>query len=256
MIATNSPYMTRHPCLRRLLACLGTVLFAAGMWAQTASPFVSGAWSGNVTSTSATACIRLNASGLRARLAVSGNDQLSSPVFSVAETSAATAGNVVSLDIVGLQPNTTYYYGFEINGTLRTETLSRGRFRTFPQGAGNLRIALIGDMDHRDATSVVAAASAAVIAEQPHVLLLNGDLHYYDLTTNVAEDYRAAIDNSLKDPNLGAMFRSAAVAYNWDDHDFSGGDNSNSTGAGSAVIRAVFRDYVRSEEHTSELQSH
>lgn len=39
--------------------------------AQTASPFVSGAWCGNVTPTSASVAIRLNAPGLRVRLRVS-----------------------------------------------------------------------------------------------------------------------------------------------------------------------------------------
>ena len=234
----DSP-ITRCKFLVTILA-----LVAAGQLARaqvTTSPFLSGAWSGNVTSTSATVCIRLGAAGVRVRLAVSTNDQLSPAVFSAAETSAVATGNVVSLDVVGLQPNTSYFYGIEVAGVVRTELPSRGRFRTFPQGAGSFKLALVGDGDYRD---VDQRAYDAVLAEQPLLILVNGDLHYSDLNTTNPEDYRIPYDNILKHANQGALFRSAPIAYMWDDHDFAGGDNSNGTTIGAAASRAAYRDYV------------
>ncbi|MSU49787.1 MAG: hypothetical protein EXS37_11995 [Opitutus sp.] len=208
--------------------------------AQTASPFVSGAWSGNVTPTSATVCVRLIAAGLRTRLAVSTNSGLTPTVFSVAQTTVANSGNTVSLDIEGLQPGTDYFYGIEVAGVLRTETISRGRFRTFPQGAGSFRLAFascgdISDSDQR--------AYTAIAAEQPLLFMHMGDFTYNDTTSNVTDDYRRNYDNVLNHPVQGALYRSVPVAYMWDDHDF-GGNDSNGTAPGVAAVRTVYREYV------------
>ncbi len=210
--------------------------------AQTAvSPFVSGAWSGNISPTSATVCIRLSAAGQRVRLAVSINEQLSSAVFSDTVTTAAAAGNVVTLDISGLQADTGYFYGIEVGGVLRAESNSRGRFRTFPQGAGSFKIALLGDGDYRDPDHRVYDA---VLAEDPLLLLLNGDLHYSDLNTTNADDYRGAYDNVLRHPVQGRLLRGVPLAYMWDDHDFAGGNNTNGSAVGAAAARVVYGGYV------------
>lgn len=214
--------------------------FAAGH-AQSPSPFVSGAWSGNVTSTSATVCIRLNAAGQPVRLVVATAEQLSPALYSNAVTSAATAGNIVSLDVAGLQPNTAYFYGLEVAGVLRTEPASRGRFRTFPQGAGSFKIALLGDGDYRDSDQRVYGV---VLAEDPLLILYNGDLHYLNIRTTLIDDYRAAYDGVLSHPAQGALYRGVPVAYMWDDHDFAGGDNSDGTAVGAAAARTAYRDYV------------
>jgi alkaline phosphatase D len=186
-------------------------------------------------------CIRLNAPGQRVRLVVGTNAQLSPALFSAEGSSAAAAGNVVSLNMGGLQPSTAYFFGVEIAGVLRSEPTSRGRFRTFPQGAGSFKIALIGDGDYRDPDHRVYDA---VLAEDPLLLLFNGDLHYSDISTTVVEDYRVVYDNILKHPVQGALFRGAPIAYMWDDHDFAGGDNSNGTAAGGAAARTAYREYV------------
>lgn len=220
--------------LLALTAGLGSV------FAQTGSPFLSGAWCGNVTPTSATVCIRLNASGLRVRLAVSPNSSFSPVVFSPVETTAAASGNIVSLDIDGLQPASEYVYGIEVAGTLRTETISRGRFRTFPQGAASFRLAFASCGDYRDPDQ---RAYSAIAAEQPLLFLMMGDLHYGDTNTNVPDDHRRNYDNVLNHPLQGGLFRSVAAAYVWDDHDFTG-DDSNGTSPGTATARSVYREYA------------
>ena len=217
------------------------VLSPAAGQAQTLSPFVSGAWSGNVTATSATVCIRLGAAGQRVRLVVGTTEHLSPALYSAAVDSSAATGQVVALAMQGLQPNTAYFYGVEVAGGLRTEPISRGRFRTFPQGAGSFKIALVGDGDYRDADQRVYSA---VQAEDPLLLLYNGDLHYLDLKSTAPEDYRAAYDAVLNHPAQGALWRSAPIAYMWDDHDFAGGDNSNGTAAGTEAVRTAYREYV------------
>lgn len=208
--------------------------------AQPASPFVSGAWSGNVTPTSATVSIRLNAPGVRVRLALSPNDKLTPVTFFTAGNTAPVSGNIISADVDGLLPNTDYYYGFEVLGVLRTETISRGHFRTFPQGAASFKLAFASCSDYREPDQ---RAFDAILAEQPLVFLHMGDLHYIDTNTTNPDDYIRNYDAVLNHPRQGALYRGVPIAYVWDDHDFTG-DNSIGGGIGTATARAVFRDYV------------
>jgi len=210
------------------------------MRAQAVSPFVSGVWSGNVTPTSASVSVRLNAAGLRARLVVSTNDRLTPAVFSQVIASAAGSGNTVVLDIQGLQPATDYDYGIEVGGVLRTEFNSRGKFRTFPQGASSFRLAFASCGDYRDADQRVYDA---MLAEQPLLFLHMGDFHYSDTNSILTDDYRRNYDSVLNHRNQGALYRGVALAYMWDDHDFAG-DDSNGTAIGTAAARTVYRDTV------------
>ena len=208
--------------------------------AQTASPFISGAWCGNVTPTSASVAIRLNAPGLRVRLRVSPQSGLSPAVFSPVLTTVAESGNTVKLDVAGLQPSSDYGYEIEVDGVLRTETLARGKFRTFPQGAGSFRLAFSSCGDSLDPDQ---GAYEAILAEQPLLFVHLGDFHYKDKNTTVAEDYRRNYDEALNSRNSGALYRGVPLAYMWDDHDFTG-DDSNGTAIGAATVRSVYRDTV------------
>lgn len=203
--------------------------------AQTASPFVSGAWCGNVTPTSASVAIRLTAPGLRVRLRVSPQSGLSPAVFSPVLSTGAESGNTVKLDVAGLQPSSDYGYEIEVDGVVRTETLARGRFRTFPQGAGSFRLAFSSCGDFRDPDQ---GAYDAILAEQPLLFVHMGDFHYNETNTIVAEDYRRNYDRALNSRNSGALYRGVPLAYMWDDHDFTG-DDSNGTAIGAATVRSV-----------------
>ncbi len=226
---------------RPLAGLVLLIALASPARAQSAAPLQSGAWCGNVTATSATVCVRLAASGERVRLVVSANEDLSAPGYSAVKDSTAATGNAVALDIAGLQPGTRYYYGLEVSGVLLSGSLARGRFRTFPQGAASFKLALVGDCDYRTPDQ---RALLAVAAEDPLLLLFNGDLHYEDIQSADPEAFRHAYDNVLDHPEEGALLRQAALAYVWDDHDSAGGDNSNGTAPGVAAARSVYRDYV------------
>jgi phosphodiesterase/alkaline phosphatase D-like protein len=224
----------------KLAWTVGWTLGVAALGAQPAPPFVSGVWCGNVTPVSATVCVRLGSPGLQVRLAVGPGSPLRPTRYSAPVTTTAAEGNVVRLDLDGLQPATAYAYGIEVDGVLRDEPLSRGTFRTFPEGAASFRLAFgsCGDWraaDHR--------AYEAVAAEQPLLFLHLGDLHYSDTGTTVAEDYRHNYDAILRHPQQGVLFRAQAIAYVWDDHDFTGND-SDGTNPGRAAARGVYRDYV------------
>lgn len=234
--------MSQLRTLFRLTFAIALAGMAAGEGrAQSVSPFAGGAWCGNVTPTTATVKVRLASPGLAARLALATNARLDGATYTASVVSSGANGNIVTFNLSGLEPHTAYHYGVEVSGVLRDEAVSRGRFRSFPRGAGSFKLALIGDGDPRDPDSRV---HDAVAAEDPLLLLYNGDLHYGDITTTVVEDYRAMLDAVLNHPGQGALFRSAPVAYVWDDHDFSGGNNSDGTAPGGAAATTAYRERV------------
>jgi phosphodiesterase/alkaline phosphatase D-like protein len=221
------------------------IFYFLALWgvalAQTGQVFIGGAWCGNVSPTSATASIRLTGPGLRVRLVVSQNEALTQPIYSSAINTAATTGNTAKLTVQGLQPDTDYFYGFEVAGTLRTEVISRGRFRTFPLGRTSyFKIAFgsCGDFRAQD-----QSAYDAIMREKPLLFINMGDLHYSDTNSTVADEYRYNYDNVLGHAIQGALYRSVPMAYIWDDHDFCGND-SDTTAAGRDTARQVYRERV------------
>ena len=89
-------------------------------------------WSGGITPTSVRVKAKLIQDSARARLAVSGQPDFASPIYSSYDTALTDSNNlVVSFKITGLAPLQPYYYALEVNGELDTSLV--GKFRTFPQ---------------------------------------------------------------------------------------------------------------------------
>jgi len=224
--------------MTRCLLTLWLALATSFAFAQTPSPFASGVWSGNVTPTSASVVVRLNAAGQRARLQISPNQALTSAVFSAIGTTAAASGNTLTLSVQGLQPDTDYFYGIEVAGVLRTELISRGRLRTFPLGRGSFKIAFASCSDYRKPDQ---RAFDAIAAERPLMFIHMGDLHYNDTNSTNVDDYRANYDAVLNHPVQSALYRNVALAYMWDDHDFCGND-SDTNAIGREPARTVYKE--------------
>ena len=223
---------------RRCLFTLGLVFAISVASAQTPSPFGSGVWSGGVTSTSANVVARFTAPGARARLQISVNQSLKPALFSAIGTAAAAAGNTLTFTVQGLQPDTDYFYGVEVGGVLRTEPASRGRLRTFPLGTGSFKIAFASCSDYRVPNQ---SAFDAIAEERPLMFFHMGDLHYNDTDSTNPEDYRENYDAVLNHPVQSALYRNVALAYMWDDHDFSGND-SDTSAIGRDAARTVYRE--------------
>jgi hypothetical protein len=137
-------------------------------------------------------------------------------------------------------PDTDYFYGIEVAGVLRTDELSRGRFRTFPLGRGSFRLAFgsCGDFRHAD-----QSAYAEILQQRPLLFINMGDLHYSDTNSTVAEEYRVNYDNVLTHPVQSALYRGVPLAYMWDDHDYCGND-SDGTAIGRDTARAAYKERV------------
>lgn len=225
-------------CLILLFALVATVSPAQTTLVATSSPFMSSVWSGAVTPTSANVVVRLNAAGLKARLVASPNPGLTPAIYSSTGTTAAASGNTLTLTVQSLQADTDYFYGVEVAGVLRTETISRGKFHTFPLGRGSFKLAFASCSDYRMPDQ---RAFDAIAAEKPLLFIHMGDLHYDDVNSTNVDDYRNSFDNVLNHPNQSALYRSLPIAYMWDDHDFCGND-SNGTATGRDAARTAYKE--------------
>lgn len=216
-----------------LLACVATAFGQDSL-------IVGGVWAGNVSSTSVTVAARVVSPAMRVRLQVSTSPTLTPAVYSGVATSNASSGNAVKLTVQGLKPDTVYFYGVEVGGVLQTDEKSRGRFTTFPLGRGSFKIAFgsCGDFRHPGQHVFDEIRNSGAL-----MFIHMGDLHYSDTNSTNAEDYRANYDNVLGHRNQGDLFRSMAMAYVWDDHDYSGND-SDTTALGRDTARSVFRERV------------
>jgi phosphodiesterase/alkaline phosphatase D-like protein len=226
-------------CFLVLLAVVATAVASAQTTLiATPSPFASSVWSGAVTPSTANVVVRLNASGLKARLQISTSPTLVPAVYSSMGTTAAAAGNTLTLSVQGLQPDTDYFYGVEVAGVLRTETISRGKLHTFPLGKGSFKLAFASCSNYNVADQ---SAFDAIVAEKPLLFIHMGDLHYDDINSTNVDDYRGAYDNVLNNARQSALFRSVPLAYVWDDHDFCGND-SDGTAAGRDTARVAYKE--------------
>lgn len=188
-------------------------------------------WAGAVTEQTATVTAR-----------IPGDE----PVQLVVTTPSVTAPFVVSGDrdehdivrffVSGLSPDTDYSHALSIDGSDPEPT---GQFRTFPAGAGSFTVAF-------SSCARVGSNGAvfdAIAANNPLVYLVTGDLHYANIATDDAPEMREVLDYTLSRPAPAALYRSTAVGYVWDDHDY-GGDGSDSTSISRTAAQATYRSYV------------
>jgi phosphodiesterase/alkaline phosphatase D-like protein len=83
----------------------------------------------------------------------------------------------------------------------------------------------------------------AVRRADPDLLLHLGDLHYEDISDPAPTAFRKAYRRVHASTPQAALFRSTALAYVWDDHDY-GPNNSSRRAPGRDVAQRVYREYV------------
>jgi hypothetical protein len=186
-------------------------------------------WTGAVTESSATVSARLTRMSQRVRLVVSERADLSRPV--AGPPAATSAGHIVTLSIGGLRADTVYHFGVEINR--RLDAKAGGRFRTFPTGPASFTFAFGADTR----TGSNAAVFDAIGEMDPLLFINAGDFFYANVDGDDRGRFRAEYDATLRAPAQAALYRSTAVAYMWDDHDYGENDAD-----GTAPSRAAARD--------------
>jgi phosphodiesterase/alkaline phosphatase D-like protein len=79
----------------------------------------------------------------------------------------------------------------------------------------------------------------AIRAHDPLFFLILGDFYYGNIDSNDREEFRNQYDRALSRPAQAALYRSTAIDYVWDDHDYG----ANDSGAGSPSKPAALATY-------------
>lgn len=171
------------------------------------------------------------------RLAVSKETDLSEPVYSEPQPSTSENHQIVSLTVDGLEPDTDYYYGLELDGELYTGRT--GHFRTFPEGPASFTFA---------AASCARTGSSGMVFDtirraEPLFFVNHGDWFYADIADDRPDLFRKQYDAVLNAPAQATMYASTPFVYVWDDHDYGGNDADGSSASRPAVME-VYRQYM------------
>ena len=194
-------------------------------------------WSGAVTSNEAEVRARMRKTG-PVRLAVSTSADLSDPML---VEPIDESGHVVGFRMDQLGADTEYHYAIEVDGVL--DDVRVGTLRTFPVGASSFTVA-IGSCARVGSNGAVFDA---IRERDPLLYLITGDIHYGDNGVNDLERYREVMDLTLRQPAQSALYRSAPIAYMWDDHDF-GANNADGNSPSRQAAMETYREYVPSYE--------
>lgn len=193
-------------------------------------------WAGGVTDSSARVVARPPVAAAGLRLVVDTTGTWTDPRI-VDGTAPATNTNVRHFRLEGLTPRTTYHYALYRGGVV--DTARQGRFQTFASDPFSFRMALGACARTGSQHPVFGAIRRA----QPDVFLHLGDLHYENIDAPDPAAFRTAYRRVHASGPQARLFRSTALAYMWDDHDY-GPNNSSRQAPGQDVAQQVYREYV------------
>jgi alkaline phosphatase D len=200
----------------------------SGVFAHAAASF-------DPTSSSVLLWTRLSGGRTEADWVVSTDPGLSDVVASGSATTGPGQDHTITVDVEGLAPTTTYWYGFHVDG----ESSPVGRTRTLPGGdTGRFVLATVCCSHYAVAPLGVYRA----VADREFDLVLHlGDYIYEDDGSHAArrhdpprvavtlEDYRRRMAQVRRDPDAQALHLRHPMVGIWDDHDLS--DNAWHDGA-------------------------
>jgi hypothetical protein len=208
-------------------------------------PLVEWAWAGGVGPREFNIAMKPATDARSVRVTVGTTRQFDDE-SSTTTVEAGVIDGVARLPVDGLEPSTEYQYRFAVDGVPATEWI--GIVRTLAGDAsGELVIAL---------SSCARSGSNGEVFDEirrarPDLYLITGDMHYSNISRNDVDAFDRAYDTVLTSPAQAALYRSAPVAYVWDDHDYSGNDGDSSA-ASRPAARASYARNVPHYELASE----
>ncbi|MDR7101534.1 alkaline phosphatase D family protein [Croceicoccus sp. BE223] len=161
------------------------------------------------------------------RLAYSTDSGLASPSYSASQV---TIDRTAKFILTGLDPNTRYYYGAEIDGILQATI---GTFKTL--GATTLKVCVSGDAS----SGSNAAVYDTIRTEAPDLFLHLGDIHYDDNFLNSEAVVNGSLDRVFAQAKPAQLFRDIPSLWIYDDHDF--GPNDSHAGSGMTASSSMYR---------------
>ncbi len=192
-------------------------------------------WAGAVTDAGARVTVRLREPATRVRLLVSPAADLEG-ARALGPAASGDGGRSWSFRVRGLAPARRHHYAAEVDGV---PDRLRGTFRTMPRGAGDVLVAFAACARARSNGAVFDA----IRAMRPDLYVTTGDLFYGDISRNDPDLFREQYDGALGQPAQGALARTAASAYMWDDHDY-GPDGGDASSPSREAALTVYRELV------------
>ncbi|TVS10295.1 MAG: hypothetical protein EA424_25640, partial [Planctomycetaceae bacterium] len=151
--------------------------------------------------------------------------------FNAQTSDGPPIGTIGKYAIDGLEPNTSYYYGWHDK--------VHGRFQTFAKGQASFTLGFASCAS----TGSNHQVFDVIREHKPLFFIHTGDLHYEDIRQNEPERYRQAFSKVLASPRQNQFFRSMGVIYMWDDHDY-GPNNSDARSPSRPAALASYRQVV------------
>ncbi len=153
--------------------------------------------------------------------------------------------HVARFDVTGLSAGRTYYFALAVDGAPDRGNI--GRIRTAPTAlaASSFRV-VIGSCTN-PGSSDPDDAFQAIEAEAPLLFVHLGDLHYDDIATNDLPKNRTAIRKHTRLAKVASCYRTAPIAYIYDDHDAGPNDAHQDTAGFTSFMGntlTAYRDLV------------
>jgi len=144
---------------------------------------------------------------------------------------AGPLGTLATYQATHMTPDTLYHYGF--NGEVF------GTFRTFPVGRASFTIGLASCAN----TGSNHRVFDEIVSHEQLFFLHTGDLHYMDIRENDIDRFRDGYRRTFGAERQNRFFRSQAVIYMWDDHDYGPNDSDRESPSREAAL-ASYREVV------------
>ncbi|MCC5829182.1 MAG: alkaline phosphatase D family protein [Phycisphaeraceae bacterium] len=225
-----------------LLACVVASVEAPA--AQRQAPEIRWCWSGAATDQSAVVVAAIDGLDRATLLLLDDRGRR----VQLTDPAEADGHGVMRFELEGLRPLVRYEYRFGLG----RRVVEGGHFTTMPAAGepASFTFALGACNSARDNPTF-----RAIVHQDPLFFIHTGDMHYSDIATNRPDDFRRAMEQVLTDPAQASLYRSRAIAYMWDDHDYGPNDsryNNPSRQAAHKVYRQVVPHYPLRLEAESE----
>jgi hypothetical protein len=182
-------------------------------------------WSGAVTDRSAMVKAKVDRGAGDPRLFVGDREILPSEI---------SPSGVATFHLDGLSPGTEYEYQVAVGAAILA-----GRFQTFAPGPSSFRF-VFGSCARTGSSQRIFETMASL---SPLFTLHMGDFHYENIAENDPAKFRRAFDQVLASPRQSSLYRSAPIAYMWDDHDY-GPNDADGNHPGKPAAQAAYHEVV------------
>jgi alkaline phosphatase D len=145
------------------------------------------------------------------------------------------ASSIAMFRVEGLSPGTRYDYRV----TLGDGRFLGGRFHTFPEGPSSFRF-VFGSCARTGSSHKIFGTMESL---EPLFTLHMGDFHYENIEENDPAKFRRAFDEVLASERQSSLYRSAPIAYIWDDHDY-GPNDADGMHPGKEAALATYEECV------------